>query len=140
MATIVPYLASNDLDATLKWYCDALGFKYDKAQYYPGMFAHIYLDGSDARSSRAQLMLRSYPRPDKGENVAPGAKPPPMKFFFDLGDKAKVDEKYGTILKAQQGGLAVDSLDAPTDEQRAGYRAFGLVDPSGHEIAFFAWI
>ncbi|KZT60348.1 hypothetical protein CALCODRAFT_480861 [Calocera cornea HHB12733] len=144
MSTLVVYLPCNDVEATCKWYSDVLGFKSDPKMHYPGMFEHIYLDGPDARSSRTQFMLRSYPRAEKGETVPPGTKPPPQKLFFDITDKAKgketVDERYQQIKARMESGLTVDLKDPPKDEVGAGYRSFELLDPNGHELAFFVWL
>ncbi|KZO96909.1 hypothetical protein CALVIDRAFT_563545 [Calocera viscosa TUFC12733] len=143
MATIVIYLACNDVEESIKWYSDVLGFKIDPALHFPGQFAHIYLDGPDARASRAQLMLRGYPRAEKGETAAVGTKPPSMKFFFDITDKAKgkeaVDERFKEIKQRQESGLTIELKDPPKDEA-GGYRGFEVFDPNGHELSFFVWI
>ncbi|EJU03076.1 hypothetical protein DACRYDRAFT_115338 [Dacryopinax primogenitus] len=141
MATLVNYIACNDVDATVQWYCDVLGFQSNKSLHFPGQFAHVYLDGPDARASRAQLMLRRYPHPEKEVGIAQGTKPSSMQFFFDITDEAKgkeaVDEKYKSILQKKESGLEVTLKDAPNDQPT--HRAFTVIDPNGHEISFFVW-
>jgi len=140
MTNLVNYVPCTDVEASIKWYSEALGFKLDSTIHAPGLFAHIYLDGPDARSSHAQLMLRNYPRPDRDGTAVAGSKPAPYDMFFDVTAKAKgkeaVDEKYKAI---KATGVEAGLKAEPKDED-GGYRSFELTDPDGHRIAFYCWV
>jgi len=134
MATLINFVPCVDMNATIQWYCQALGFKLVPDPLYAGHFAHLYLDGSNARSSRAQLMLRPF-SPDKDGSAATGSKPHPMDIFFDVTPQG-VDAKYKEI---KATGVDAGLKDEPKDGH-ADYRMFDLTDPNGHHIVFFAWI
>jgi len=139
--TFLVYLPVTDVDASLKWYTAALGFKLKEGSHYPGSYAHIYLGGASARESRAQLMMRKFPDARHRKDEEGKTKPQPFDLMWDLSDKTKGKEVVDEMLeKVQKTGVEVGLQGVGAEDKEWGCRQFELRDPDGHWVTFFAYI
>ncbi|KZO96918.1 Glyoxalase/Bleomycin resistance protein/Dihydroxybiphenyl dioxygenase [Calocera viscosa TUFC12733] len=137
--TFLVYLPVTDVEASVKWYTTALGFKLNEATHYPGNYAHIYLGGPSAKESRAQLMLRKFPGEYRHETE--GTKPPVYDLMWDVCETGKGKEVVDAWLeKVKKTGVEVGLQGTGAADKEWGTRQFELRDPDGHWVTFFAYL
>ncbi|KZT60340.1 Glyoxalase/Bleomycin resistance protein/Dihydroxybiphenyl dioxygenase [Calocera cornea HHB12733] len=137
--TFLVYLPVTDVEASIKWYTTALGFKLNEKTHYAGQYAHIYLGGPSAKESKAQLMIRKYPAPYKQEKE--GTKPPVYDLMWDVTEQGKGKEVVDEWLeKVKKTGVEVGLVEPGAEDKEWGTRQFELRDPDGHEVTFFTYL
>ena len=118
LVSVAPSFTANDAAASLKWYCDVLGFKVIERWENEGQFmgAQIGLDGvvvylgqDDWKLGRDRV---------KGQGT---------RMFITIGPDV---DAYANAIKARGGVLASE----PTNEM--GMRAFSVNDPDGFKLTF----
>jgi uncharacterized glyoxalase superfamily protein PhnB len=112
LRTVTPALTVSDLEASISWYCDTVGFVVVQKWEEDGKIA-----GAVIEAGRVRLFLV--------QNVearnAPGL---PMLQFY--GASAQDIDSLATAIAAR-GGI----LDKPPADQPWGARSFDILDPDG---------
>ena len=119
--SVSPSITANDAAASIKWYCDVLGFKvierWDEAEYVGaqiGLDSVVFNIGQDDwKQGRDRV---------KGQG---------MRFFIVTGPDI---DAYAKAIKARGGVLASE----PRNDW--GMRAFAVNDPDGFKITFMTKI
>ncbi len=114
---ITPGLTVNDLQASLKWYRDIVGFTVEETWEHGGKMAGATLKGGSAELHLNQDDWAKGRDRVKGEG-----------FRLYLSTAQHVDEIAAGI-KARGGTLASEPADQPW-----GARTFNLVDPDGYKL------
>jgi len=117
LSSIAPAITVNDLDASLAWYCDVVGFTIGEKFEHEGE-----VRGASLVAGAARLMLSK-------ENWAKGrdrVKGQGLRLYMSTNQD--VDDVAAAI-KARGGELASEPTDQPW-----GARTFDLVDPDGFLI------
>ena len=117
LKSISPGITVNDLEASLKWYCEVVGFHIAEKFESDGV-----VRGAALIAGVAQLML-SQDDGAKGENRAKG-----QAIRLYLTTSQKVDDVAAAI-RTRGGTLASEPADMPW-----GARAFDLLDPDGFQL------
>ena len=117
LSSIAPAITVNDLDASLAWYCDVVGFTLGEKFEHEGE-----VRGASLVAGVARLML-SKEDWAKGRDRVKG-----QGLRLYMSTNQDVDEVAAAI-KARGGELASEPTDQPW-----GARTFDLVDPDGFLI------
>jgi catechol 2,3-dioxygenase-like lactoylglutathione lyase family enzyme len=116
---IVPYLQSDDFDATKDFYVGVLGLTVAMEEPEGGDFLGL----ASPVNPSAQIVV-----------AAPGVERPLPNFGIDVGDPGAVDAAHAEVVRR---GLEV--VYPPTDEPW-GVRRFFVQDPHGTVISVLAHI
>lgn len=111
-------LTANDAEASIKWYCDVLGFTVIERWEHEGRFL-----GAQVRSGNVVFNISQ----DDWKQGRDRAKGLGTRFFVSMGPDV---DGYANAIKARGGALAHE----PTDEW--GMRAFAINDPDGFKLTF----
>ena len=114
LSSIAPAITVNDLDASLAWYCDVVGFTLGEKFEHEGE-----VRGASLVAGVARLML-SKEDWAKGRDRVKG-----QGLRLYMSTNQDVDDVAAAI-KARGGELASEPADQPW-----GARTFDLVDPDG---------
>ncbi len=119
MKSIIPTLSVADIDASITFYSDVLGFSTRMAMPGPdGVTVHASLERGDA-----QLMLARID-PSSTHDQAPLGRG--VYLYATVGDDEDIDAFYARVKAA---GAPV--VQEPTD-QFWGHRDWGITDPDGY--------
>lgn len=128
-APLVPELDVTDLDASLAFYCDVLGFqvRYLRPEE---RFAYLKREG-------AELMLEEAAGPGRRFRTAPLERP----FGRGANFQIRVADAPGLIGRVRDAGapILVDLEDRwyRRGDGEVGNRQFVVVDPDGYLLRFF---
>ncbi len=114
---IRPALTASDIDASLAWYRDVVGFEVQQTHEHDGKIGAVSLSAGSAR------LLLVQDDGAKGIDRAKGE-----GFRLHMATAGDVDEIAAGI--EQRGG----ALESPPVDTPWGSRAFSLVDPDGFKI------
>ena len=117
LRSVSPGITVNDLEASLKWYCDVVGFHLREKFEHEGEVRGAALDAGD------QGIMLSQDDWAKGRDRVKG-----QAIRLYLQTSQDVDEVAAAI-KARGGTLASEPSDMPW-----GARTFDLVDPDGFQL------
>ena len=117
LKSISPGITVNDLEASLKWYCNVVGFHVAEKFEHEGV-----VRGAALIAGVAQLML-SQDDGAKGEDRVKG-----QAIRLYLTTSQDVDA-VADFIKSRGGTLASEPDDMPW-----GARAFDLLDPDGFQL------
>lgn len=112
LRTITPALTVSDLDASLSWYCDTVGFVVVQKWEEDGKIA-----GAVIEAGRIRLFLV--------QNDKKPVAPTPQTLQFYCISAQDIDGLAATI--ELRGGV----FDKPPADQPWGARSFDLLDPDG---------
>jgi lactoylglutathione lyase len=110
-------LTVKDLEKSLAWYCDVVGFTVDQRHEREGKLRAVALKAGGVR------ILLGQDDGAKGWDRVKGE-----GFSFQLSTTQNIDEIANRI-KANGGTLATEPMDMPW-----GARVFRLVDPDGFKL------
>jgi len=116
---ILPVLAVKDLDASVKFYTDKLGFKLDFSLAGPDgkpMTAAVSMAGNNGFLLNADSTL-----PQRGQGVV---------FMIYLAEDKDLDAYYAVL---QAKGVHIVQ---PIKEEYWGDRVFSITDPNGFYLTF----
>jgi len=128
-APLVPELDVTDLDASLAFYCDVLGFqvRYLRPEE---RFAYLKREG-------AELMLEEAAGPGRRFRTAPLERP----FGRDANFQIQVTDAPGLVERVRGAGapILIDLEDRwyRRGDGEVGNRQFVVVDPDGYLLRFF---
>jgi len=128
-APLVPELDVTDLDASLAFYCDVLGFqvRYLRPEE---RFAYLKREG-------AELMLEEAAGPGRRFRTAPLERP----FGRGANFQIRVSDASGLIERVRGAGapILIDLEDRwyRRGDGEVGNRQFVVVDPDGYLLRFF---
>ena len=111
-------LTVNDINQTLKWYCDVVGFVITQRWEREGV-----LTGAEVKAGRATLYLGQ----DDWQKGRDRVKGLGFRLYFETSQDV---DKLAAGIKARGGTLASE----PKDEY--GMRSFSLLDPTGYQLTF----
>jgi len=114
---IAASLTVNDLQASLAWYRDIVGFTVDETWEHGGKVAGVSLKAGSAYVNLSQDDWARGRDRVKGEG-----------FRLYLSTAQNVDQ-IAAVIKARGGKLASEPADQPW-----GARTFNLVDPDGYKL------
>ena len=114
LRNLVPSLTVRDLEASLAWYRDVVGFHVEEAHEYEGQVRGYTLIAGTQR-----LLLGQ----DDGAKGLDRVKGQGMRFYLETAHDVDV---IASLIKSRGGTLASEPEDMPW-----GPRAFNLVDPDG---------
>ncbi len=121
LRTIAPSLTVNDVQASIAWYRDVVGFVVEREWEHEGKVL-----GATLVAGSAQLLIGQ----DDGAKGWDRVKGVGFRIFLNTAQD--VDQVAANI-KARGGSLAAEPADMPW-----GGRAFGLVDPDGFQLTISA--
>jgi|SRR6185369_17613326 catechol 2,3-dioxygenase-like lactoylglutathione lyase family enzyme len=128
-APLVPELDVTDLDASLAFYCDVLGFQ---VRYLRPEERFAYLKREDA-----ELMLEEAAGPGRRFRTAPLERP----FGRGANFQIRVSDASGLIERVRGAGapILIDLEDRwyRRGDGEVGNRQFVVVDPDGYLLRFF---
>lgn len=130
MSRLVPELDVSDLDRSLNFYVDAVGFSvvYRRPEE---RFAFLDLDG-------AHLMLEEAAGPGRRFRTAPLERPYGRGVNFQI-EAADVDALYERVQKAGFDiVIPIEERWYRRDETELGNRQFVVADPDGYLLRFFS--
>jgi uncharacterized glyoxalase superfamily protein PhnB len=118
LQSLAPGLTANDAAASMKWYCDVLGFKVQERWEHEGTF----LGGSMAQGGVTINISQDDWKLGRDRKKGQG-----VRLYIttadDIDTYARAVSSRGAILDHE-----------PKDDW--GYRAFSLADPDGYKITF----
>lgn len=114
---ISPSLTVNDLQASIAWYQDVMGFVMDEQWEHDGKLAGVSLKAGNVYLNLSQDDWAKGRDRVKGEG---------FRLYLTTGQD--IDE-IAAAIKARGGKLASDPTDQPW-----GARTFNLVDPDGYKL------
>ena len=130
MSRLIPELDVSDLDRSLAFYVDVIGFKvlYDRPEE---RFAFLDLAG-------ALLMLEEAAGPGRRFRTAALERPYGRGVNFQI-ETANVDALHERVRKAGiEIAIAIEELWYRRDEVELGNRQFVVADPDGYLLRFFS--
>jgi len=130
MNRLIPELDVSDLDRSLQFYVDVIGFKvlYGRPEE---RFAFLDLDG-------ANLMLEEAAGPGRRFPSAPLERPFGRGVNFQI-EVANVDALHERVRKAGfDPFLPIEARWYRRDENELGNRQFIVADPDGYLLRFFS--
>jgi catechol 2,3-dioxygenase-like lactoylglutathione lyase family enzyme len=129
MAPLVRELDVTDLDISLAFYCDVLGFRV-RYQRPEERFAYLEREG-------AELMLEEAAGPGRRFRTAPLERP----FGRGANFQIRVTDAPGLIERVRGAGasilLAIEDRWYRRGDGEVGNRQFVVVDPDGYLLRFF---
>ena len=117
LRTLTPALTVADLDVSLTWYCDVMGFVVVEKWEDEGKISGVIVEAGRVRLFLVQDDFAKGQGRDKGAG-----------FRFFCATAQDVDQLADAI-KSRGGGLEQDPADQPW-----GSRSFDLVDPDGFKL------
>jgi catechol 2,3-dioxygenase-like lactoylglutathione lyase family enzyme len=130
VSSLIPELDVSDLDRSLKFYVDVIGFGvlYDRPEE---RFAFLDLDG-------ARLMLEEAAGPGRRFRSAPLERPYGRGVNFQI-EVANVDAMHERVRKAGFDPIVpIEERWYRRDEIESGHRQFVVADPDGYLLRFFS--
>jgi catechol 2,3-dioxygenase-like lactoylglutathione lyase family enzyme len=130
VSSLIPELDVSDLDRSLKFYVDVIGFGvlYDRPEE---RFAFLDLDG-------ARLMLEEAAGPGRRFRSAPLERPYGRGVNFQI-EVANVDAMHERVRKAGFDPIVpIEKRWYRRDEIESGHRQFVVADPDGYLLRFFS--
>jgi len=118
LGRIVAGFTANDAEATIKWYCDVLGFKVIERWEHEGQFMGAQIGSGDVLLNIGQDDWK------QGKDRAKGAG---TRLYISMGPDV---DGYAAAIKARGGTLSHE----PRTEWNM--RAFSLKDPDGYNLTF----
>jgi catechol 2,3-dioxygenase-like lactoylglutathione lyase family enzyme len=118
LVSVAPSFTANDAEASIKWYCDVLGFKVVERWEYEGRFMGAQLGLDNVSFNIGQDDWKLGRDRVKGQGT---------RMFITTGPDI---DAYATAIKARGGVLAGE----PTNDW--GMRAFAINDPDGFKLTF----
>jgi uncharacterized glyoxalase superfamily protein PhnB len=116
--SVSPSITANDAEASIRWYCDVLGFGVVQRWEHNGQFM-----GAEIRSGNVTM----YVNQDDWKQGRDRIKGQGTRTFITTGPDI---DAYASAIKARGGALDGD----PVDEW--GMRAFSINDPDGFKLTF----
>lgn len=117
LKSISPGITVNDLGASLKWYCDVVGFHVAEKFEHEGV-----VRGAALIAGVGQLMLSQ----DDGAKGQDRVKGQAIRLYLTTSQEV---DAVAEAIKARGGTLASEPDDMPW-----GARAFDLLDPDGFQL------
>jgi catechol 2,3-dioxygenase-like lactoylglutathione lyase family enzyme len=111
-------ITANDAEASIKWYCDVLGFRVIERWEHEGRFLGAQIESGGVVFNISQ---------DDWKQGRERAKGLGTRVFVSMGPDV---DGYANAIKARGGSL----VHEPKDEW--GMRAFAINDPDGFKLAF----
>jgi catechol 2,3-dioxygenase-like lactoylglutathione lyase family enzyme len=130
MSRLIPELDVSDLERSLKFYVDVVGFSvlYDRPEE---RFAFLDLDG-------ARLMLEEAEGPGRRFQSAPLERPYGRGVNFQI-EAANVDALHERVRTAGfDFVIPIEERWYRRDEMKSGNRQFVVADPDGYLLRFFS--
>jgi len=118
LMSVAPSFTANDAAASIKWYCDVLGFKVIERWEHEGQFMGAQIGLDDVVFNIGQDDWKLGRDRVKGQGT---------RMFITTGPDI---DAYANAIKARGGVLAGE----PTNEW--GMRAFAVNDPDGFKLTF----
>ena len=115
LRTVTPALTVSDLEASISWYCDTVGFVVVQKWEEDGKIA-----GAVIEAGRVRLFLV--------QNVE-GSNASGLQMLQFYGSSAQDIDSLATAI-ASRGGI----LDKPPADQPWGARSFDILDPDGARL------
>lgn len=120
LLSISPGFTANDAAATIKWYCDVLGFTVIERWEHGGQFLGAQIGSGAVSINVGQDDWKIGRDRIKGQGT---------RIYITTGPDI---DAYAAAVKARGGTLAEDLQDG------WGMRAFSINDPDGFKITFYA--
>lgn len=114
-------LTADDLEASLAWYCDVVGFTLSERYEEDGE-----LRAAAVRAGDVEIVISQ----DDGALGTGRAKGQGIRLYFDTAQDV---DRIAADIRARGGTLASEPTDMPW-----GARAFSLEDPSGFRLTISA--
>lgn len=118
LMSAAPGFTANDAAATIKWYCDVLGFSVIERWEHEGRFLGAQIGSGNVSINVGQ---------DDWKMGRDRAKGQGMRMYFMTGPDI---DQYAHAIKARGGTL----VHEPQDEW--GMRTFSIDDPDGFKLTF----
>lgn len=115
LRTVTPALTVSDLEASISWYCDTVGFVVVQKWEEDGKIA-----GAVIEAGRVRLFL---------VQNAEGSNASGLQMLQFYGSSAQDIDSLATAI-ASRGGI----LDKPPADQPWGARSFDILDPDGARL------
>lgn len=122
LMTVAPGFTANDAAATIKWYCDVLGFSVIERWEHEGRFL-----GAQIGSGNVSINIGQ----DDWKMGRDRAKGQGMRMYFMTGPDI---DQYANAIKARGGTL----VQEPQDDW--GMRMFSIDDPDGFKLTFMTML
>ncbi len=119
LRTFSPSLTVNDLQASIAWYRDVVGFMVDETWEHEGKVAGVSLKAGNVYINLSQDDWAKGRDRVKGEG---------FRLYLSTGQDL---DEIAAAIKARGGRLASEPTDQPW-----GARTFNLVDPDGYKLTF----
>lgn len=118
LTRITAGFTANDAEASIKWYCDVLGFTVIERWEHEGRFMGAQIGSGDVVINLGQ---------DDWKQGRDRVKGVGARLYISMGPDV---DGYAAAIKARGGTLAQEPI---TDW---GVRAFGINDPDGYKLTF----
>lgn len=122
LISVAPGFTANDAAATIKWYCDVLGFKVVERWEHEGQFLGAQIGSGAVIINIGQDDWKQGRDRIKGQGT---------RQYFLMGPDI---DAYADAIKARGGVLAHE----PKDDW--GMRAFSIDDPDGFKLTFMTML
>ena len=122
LISISPGFTANDAAATIKWYCDVLGFNVIERWEHEGQFLGAQIGSGAVSINIGQDDWKMGRDRIKGQGT---------RIYITTGPDI---DAYAAAVKARGGTLAEDLTDG------WGMRAFSINDPDGFKITFYTML
>ena len=122
LMSISPGFTANDAAATIKWYCDVLGFTVIERWEHEGQFLGAQIGSGAVSINVGQDDWKMGRDRIKGQGT---------RIYITTGPDI---DAYAAAVKARGGTLAEDLQDG------WGMRAFSINDPDGFKITFYTML
>jgi uncharacterized glyoxalase superfamily protein PhnB len=122
LMSLSPGFTANDAAATIKWYCDVLGFNVIERWEHEGQFLGAEIGSGNVKINVGQDDWKMGRDRIKGQGT---------RIYITTGPDI---DAYAAGVKARGGALAEDLQDG------WGMRAFSINDPDGFKITFYTML
>jgi len=119
---LAPGFTANDAEASVKWYCDVLGFQVKERWEHEGKFLGAEIVSGNVSMNIGQDDWKMGRDRVKGQGT---------RTYITTGPDI---DAYAAAIKARGGVLAEDLQDG------WGMRAFSISDPDGFKITFYTML
>lgn len=120
LVSVAPSFTANDAEASIKWYCDVLGFKVVERWDHEGQFM-----GAQIGSGSVLININQ----DDWKQGRDRVKGQGTRMFITMGPDV---DGYASAVKARGGVLAHEPIS------EWGMRAFAVNDPDGYKLTFMS--